>query len=149
MISLVSPMTYPELPEPLTRRDQWVLWRCVRRGGKSTKVPYQTNGKTAKTDDSQTWNAFDVVLGAWSKASARYQGIGFVFADSDEFAGIDLDNCIDDQGRLKDWVRPVIEQFRDTYSEISPSARGIKIWAVARLNGVGRRVVHIRRRPSP
>ena len=32
--------TMPELPDDLTERDQWVLWRLETRNGKPTKVPY-------------------------------------------------------------------------------------------------------------
>jgi predicted P-loop ATPase len=79
-------------------------------------------------------------MGAWAKAPTGYQGIGFVFADSDPFAGIDLDNCIDQSGSFKPWTQPIIARFANTYAEISPSGCGIKIWVKARLEGSGHRV---------
>jgi predicted P-loop ATPase len=126
------------LPSDLTERDQWVLWRKETRNGKPTKVPYQANGARAKSDDARTWNTFQAVLSAWTRKPTRYAGIGFVFADSDPFAGIDLDNCMEG-GVLKPWAAPIIERFPDSYVEISPSGCGVKIWVKARLEGSGRR----------
>lgn len=129
----------PILPDDLTEWDQWVLWRLETRDGKPTKVPYQVTGERAKSDDPATWGSFETVCAAWTAAAARYQGIGFVFGEHDPFAGIDLDDCLDDAGELKAWARSIIERFADTYMEISPSGRGVKIWARARLEGRGRR----------
>jgi putative DNA primase/helicase len=121
---------------------QWVLWRYETRNGKPTKVPYQANGKRAKSDDSRTWSAIDEVAHAWAKSKARYQGIGFVFTETDPFAGIDLDACIDKTGAVKPWARPILEPFADTYQEVSPSGRGVKVWVKASLDGPGRRSPH-------
>jgi P4 family phage/plasmid primase-like protien len=129
----------PKLPQALIARVQWVLWRYETRKGKPTKVPYQVNGGRAKCNDPATWSAFDAVIAAWTKNPKRYDGIGFVFAASDSFVGIDLDNCIDQAGNIKPWAQLIIEQFANTYMEISPSGRGLKIWAKARLDGPGRR----------
>src|ERR1039458_1537093 len=90
-------ISIPKLPYILTQRPQWVLWRSETRNAKVTKVPYAVDGKRAKSDNPQTWNTFGAVAGAWSKDPQRYQGIGFVFAAADPFAGIDLDDCLTDQ----------------------------------------------------
>ncbi len=132
----------PRLPSDLTERDQWVLWRYQTRNGKRTKVPYEVNGKPAKSDDPQTWNTFQAVTAAWTKAPERYQGIGFMFANADPFAGIDFDDCMDQGGALKPWAGPIIRRFADTYMEISPSGRGVKVWVKARLEGPGHRAAY-------
>ena len=56
-----------------------------------------------------------------------------MFSPDDPFAGIDLDDCLDDAGNPKPWARTVLERFADTYMEISPSGCGIKIWCKATL----------------
>ncbi len=142
MTAPVPAFALPNLPDDLTERDQWVLWRLEMRDGKPTKVPYQANGNRAKSDDPETWNTFEAVAAAWMKAAARYQGIGFVFSAADPFAGIDFDDCIDQGGALKPWVRPMIECFADSYAEISPSGHGAKLWVKARLDGPGRRAAY-------
>ena len=48
----------------------------------------------------------------------RYAGLGFVFSTEDAFAGIDLDDSLDEHGDLKDWARGIVERFSDTYMEI-------------------------------
>jgi len=114
----------PKLPDALCSRVQWVLWRFEMRDDRPTKVPFQVNERKAKTDDPRTWNSFETVTDVLGEVPGRYEGVGFVFSDADPFAGIDLDNCIDDKGAIKSWARPIIEQFHDTYAEISPSAKG-------------------------
>jgi hypothetical protein len=42
--------------------------------------------------------------------------------------GIDLDQVLDGDGKVKAWGRGIVEKFFDTYMEISPSGSGIKIW---------------------
>ena len=62
-----------------------------------------------------------------------YSGLGFVFASDDPLCGIDLDDCLDAEGNLKPWAAGIVERFSDTYMEISPSSRGLKIWTRAAL----------------
>jgi len=40
---------------------------------------------------------------------------------------------------LKDWARPLLEPFKGTYMEISPSGNGVKIWCKAKLPGAGKK----------
>jgi len=126
------------VPDSLVELDQWIVWRSEKRdGGKPTKVPYQINGSLASSTDSKTWCSSDEALKAWQQHPSRWSGIGFVFSATDPFVGIDLDQCLDTDGRLKPWVQPIMERFFDSYAEISPSGRGIKIWAKGRLPGGG------------
>ncbi|MGO9261735.1 MAG: phage/plasmid primase, P4 family [Bryobacteraceae bacterium] len=129
------------VPDALRALPQWVVWRYEQRDGegKPTKVPYQVSGKLAKSNEPRTWNSFEAVSGAWTRAPQRYAGIGFVFSEDDPFAGIDFDDCLGSDGKLKSWARDLLEPFSDTYMEISPSGRGVKVWAQARLDGKGHR----------
>jgi Primase C terminal 1 (PriCT-1) len=117
------------VPDDLTERDQWVLWRYVERVGKPTKVPYQQNGRPADISNPHTWATFDEALNAWHRHKDRYAGLGYVFSNEDSFAGIDLDNSLDEHGDVKSWARGIVERFSDTYMEVSPSGQGLKIWA--------------------
>jgi Primase C terminal 1 (PriCT-1) len=117
------------VPDDLSERDQWVLWRYEGRNGKKTKVPYQPGRRHASSTDSATWAGFDAVISEWRRAPNWYVGPGFVFSAQDPFCGIDLDNCLDAEGNLKSWARGIVERFSQTYMEISPSGRGLKIWA--------------------
>jgi hypothetical protein len=113
------------VPDDLTERDQWVLWRYESRQDKYTKVPYQTNDST----NPATWSTFEEALNAWHRYRERYTGLGFVFSGKDSLVGIDLDDSLDEQGDVKQWARGIIERFGDTYMETSPSRQGLKIWA--------------------
>jgi primase-polymerase (primpol)-like protein len=84
-------------------------------------------GRRASVADSRDWAPFEVALNQWWRYPGGYSGLGFVFSKSDPFAGIDLDDSLD-AGEPKQWARGMIERFSDTYTEISPSGRGLKIW---------------------
>jgi len=114
------------IPQAMRERNQWVLWRNFVRNDRPTKVPYQTNGTTAETDDSKTWTTFDDVWRRYQKGG--FAGIGFVFAEDDPFCGIDLDGCRDPQtGAIADWAQTIMDTFA-TYAEVSPSESGIKLF---------------------
>ncbi len=127
------------VPDSLVELDQFIVWQYEQRdGGKPTKVPYQVNGSRASSTDPKTWCSFDEALKTWQRDDpTRWSGIGFVFSATDPFFGIDLDHCLDADGRLKSWAQPIMERFSDSYAEISPSGSGIKIWAKGKLPGGG------------
>lgn len=113
-----------KIPQELLSRKQWVLWRNVTRGDQVTKLPFQPNGKSAKSNDPATWNHFETVM----LAPDGYDGPGFVFSADDPYVGIDLDGCRDPEtGQFADWAREIILKF-DSYSEVSPSRTGVKIF---------------------
>jgi hypothetical protein len=117
------------VPDDLSERDQWVLWRYEERNGKRTKVPYQLGRRYASSTDSRTWTSFEAVTNERRRSPNWYAGLGFVFSPDDPFCGIDLDASLDAEGNVKPWARGIVERFSDTYMEISPSGRGLKIWA--------------------
>lgn len=123
----------PSSPEPavaaipvvLRERDQWVVWRYEKRAGRRTKIPYDPRtGGNASAADPRTWTAFD---GAWKtfQQTRRYDGLAYVFSADDPFCGFDLDDCLDANGQLL-WGADLLEQL-DSYCEISPSGRGLKL----------------------
>jgi hypothetical protein len=68
-------------------------------------------------------------MAVWRRQPNSYAGLGFVLSPADQFCGIDLDDALDAEGVLKPWAFGIVERFSDTYMEISPSGRGLKIWA--------------------
>jgi len=113
------------IPDDLGELDHWVLWRRERE----TKVPYGIDGRRASSTDYKTWATCEDVLEVWRRHPSRWAGIGFVFTNSDPFVGIDLDNCLESDSMVKPWARGIVERFANTYCEVSPSGRGLKIWA--------------------
>ena len=127
----IQPYTLPviteKLPARLRERDQWVAYRMEMRSGRSTKVPINvhTHGM-AKTNAPDTWAPFEKVRKAYE--SGAYPGPGFVFSAKDPFFFIDLDDCRDPEtGRIDPQAEAIIEQFIDTYVEVSTSGTGIRI----------------------
>jgi Protein of unknown function (DUF3987)/Primase C terminal 1 (PriCT-1) len=132
------PLLPDAVPDDLKERDQFVCWRNESREKKRTKVPRQTNGQTASSTDPTTWGPFDEACEAYQRNPDLFDGVGFVFTADDPFVGIDLDNCLDENDAVKPWAREIVEQFWDTYMEISPSGKGLKIFAKGELPGKGK-----------
>lgn len=118
-------------PEELKAYPQWVLWRSVARpGGEFTKLPYSAVGSNlASSSDSATWSTFEIAAEA---AKRLVTGVGFVLTENDPYAFIDLDDPFN--GKIpKDQLQAVIEmqtkivQSFDSYSELSPSQKGLHI----------------------
>lgn len=125
------------VPAALRERPQWVCWKYITRGGKQTKCPVNPRGGgRADSTDPSTWASFDEAVAAW-RGSDRYAGIGFVFAADDPFTGIDLDGCIDESGNVVPSAREIIDSL-SSYTEVSPSGRGVKVFIAARKpDGLG------------
>jgi hypothetical protein len=83
----------PNVLRPLIELRQWVNWRWEwgkrKKDGtrKRTKVPYQPNGRKARTNDPATWSTFEAVVAA----SRKFDGIGVVVQG---FGAFDIDDCI-------------------------------------------------------
>ena len=126
---------FPRVPAELKARRQWVCWRAETRDGKPTKIPYQTikrKGEYLKAQSNQadTWTDYQTVCDHLD----NFSGIGFVFSSDDPYCGIDLDHCLDAQGKLKDWAKPIVDRIKGVgYGERSPSGNGIKFWTRATL----------------
>ena len=119
------------IPAGLTDLDRWVNWDFRRRGGnpKWTKVPQLPNGLPASIADPETWHDFDTVVAA---ATENSRGIGFVFT-GDGIVGGDIDDCRDPAtGQMQPWAVRLIELL-NTYTEISPSSTGVKMFVRGRL----------------
>jgi putative DNA primase/helicase len=116
------------IPACLRERAQWVVWRYVERGGKPTKCPLDAkSGAMADSTKATTWSSFEQAIEVF-ETDQRNEGIGFVFAADDPYCGIDLDDCVNPStGELKPWGQEFIELL-DSYSEISPSGTGVKVF---------------------
>src|SRR6266536_2924028 len=121
------------IPAELVGLRQWVRWKYAtdESSSKTTKKPLCLNGTLASSTDPKTWKTFEQVSKAGG--NGHFDGVGFVFTEADDYAGIDLDECLNEDGSVKDWAKPILARFSGTYAEISPSGRGIKIWCRGKL----------------
>src|SRR5215217_2605652 len=121
--SLILPVTAENIPEQLKARPQWVVWKAV--GDKPDKAPYSPRtGRSASSTDLLTWSTFQEALEAYE--NGEYAGIGFVFSSADPYTGIDLDNCVDENGEIAGWALEIVRYF-DSYTELSATATGLHI----------------------
>ena len=122
-------------PKELRERRQWLNWT----DDNGNKIPKQVNGQYGKSNDSKTWATYQSV----KRVAGKFSGIAFVISDEDDFCGIDLDNCLDENGKMLDWAIPFIAKFSPVgYGEVSPSGRGIK-FLVRGKKQEGSRCVHV------
>lgn len=115
------------LPAEMTSRRRW-----VRRT--EDKRPVQTDGRPASVTDPATWAHHRPA------ADSRHgAGLGYVLAEGDGIVCIDLDHCLSPDGELADWAAEILDHCPATYTEISPSGRGLHVWGRGRV-GRGRRI---------
>ena len=120
------------IPEELQEWDQWVGWSWKWIGGRWTKVPYHLEtGHSASSTDPATWSSY--------AATEGQEKIGFVFTENDPYCGIDLDDCVDPKtGEISEEARLIVGRFA-SYTEMSPSGTGVKIFVKARVPGPRRK----------
>lgn len=101
---------------------------CPDCDEKTTKRPIDSStGQFAKTTDSETWGTFDEASEFARETDAH--GVGFVFSEDDQIAGVDLDDCRDpDTGEVDDWALRVIRKLA-SFAEVSPSGTGAHVYA--------------------
>lgn len=131
---------FDAIPFELRERRQWLVWRYQQRDGasKPTKVPYQSSGAAspyypASVVEPSHWATFEEATQTYFaslQSQAPFDGIGFVFTDDDDFAGIDLDQT-DDATMLERQMR-VANHFQ-SYAERSPSGTGLHIIVKGRV----------------
>ncbi len=134
MTNAPSDLRVEQIPVSLRSTSQWVTWRYITRDGKQTKAPVSPHdGSLADSTSSKTWGTFDEAI-AVCKKDTSLAGIGFVFTADDPYCGIDLDNSIDANGEIRPWALDLLAKL-DSYAEISPSRRGLKIFIKANKPG--------------
>jgi len=135
-------MDEKNIPQELKDCPQWVVWRWKKRDGKRTKPPFDPKtGRFAKSDDPTNWGTFQEALKTYG--AGGYTGLGFVFSEGDPYCGIDLDKCRNPtSGKIEPWALKIIRAF-DSYTEVSPSRTGLKIFIKGRLPSGGIKTKHV------
>jgi putative DNA primase/helicase len=111
------------IPESLKAMTNWCVWKREQRKDRTTKVPYQTNGKRASSTHRETWTSFDDVTKLLA-IDDRYAGYGFML--SDDIVFVDVDHCIND-GIMDERGADILSAFPLSYAEISQSGQGLHI----------------------
>ena len=117
---------YKNIPEELKQLPQWVCHR--------NKIPFNPVTRVAaKAGQPDTWARFDDAI----KAVVSYDGIGFEF-NNNGIVGIDLDKVIAADGVITAEAVEIVEMM-DSYTEVSPSGRGLHIFVKGDIPVDGRK----------
>lgn len=135
-------MNYDAIPGELMAVNNWVCWKAIPDSQSHSgirKIPINPiTGGQAMSNNPQTWSDFITA----SNAARNYDGIGFMFSNSDYF-GVDLDDCRDmidsylsgsDEGVVAEFINSL-----RTYAEYSQSGNGIHLICRGSLPPGGRR----------
>ena len=127
------------IPESLKALPNWVDWELKLEDGKEKKVPLNAKtGRFASSTNPSTWSTFDQALNRYEKFKSHgVDGLGFMFSEDDQIAGIDLDDCRNPEtGELNAFARDILKRM-NSYTEISPSGEGVHIYVEGKLPGKG------------
>ena len=132
-------MSLPKELNEIKELKQWVGFRFTKvktetsKKEKQGKMPINPmTGKGAKANDPSTWGTYDEAV----KSVERFHldGIGFEFASG--YFGIDLDDVIDEKGNITSVGSDIVDVV-DSYTEFSPSGRGLHILCKTSLDSIG------------
>ena len=123
----------PRALAPLLERPQWAVWRWTQRpDGTWQKPPFMATqpDRHASTSDPSTWSNYETALAAVQTRQA--DGISYILTEADPFAAIDLDYCrCLETYSIDIWAQLFLERGRNSYTEVTPSGTGCRIWGLA------------------
>ena len=124
---------FEAIPDLLVNRDRWILWKYEWNGEKWDKVPiHPERGHKHDPTDPEIWVSFGDIQSAY-RGDIAADGVGFVFDQSDQIVGVDLDNCRNPtSGNTEEWAEDILSGL-DSWSEVSPSGTGYHVFVVATL----------------
>jgi putative DNA primase/helicase len=132
------PVLFDSIPDELRRGKRFVGWRGEIRKDqpKPAKMPYSPDApKGASSASTAHWVTFDQAVKY--AGVAMLDGIMRAFVHEDGLVGIDLDGIRNPEtGELDPMAAERIKRL-DTYTEISPSGTGVKMWAYGTLPRFG------------
>ena len=133
-----NPHPFDCIPPELTRLPRWVVWKAEKPkpDGKFSKVPiHPTKGHKINGNDTQHHMPFDRALEIFQ--SGRGSGIGIALTDEPAtmvagaplwLVALDFDNCANGAPEAQAvWLK-----LGKPYREVSPSGKGIRMFALSR-----------------
>jgi putative DNA primase/helicase len=125
------------IPEEL-KSESFMLWRYEERDGRMTKPPLNPHtGFRGDVTDPIQWADYETALSAHQSGRYRSNGISVLVHPDSGLVGLDLDHCIVD-GKFSEEAQEIVDGVC-SYSEISPSGEGVRIFLYGKLPDKGRR----------
>ena len=123
-----------QLPEVLTSKCNWLLWRLVQNSDdkKPRKVPFYVDGSPrqgAQGTSEDRGRLANYELAREALLVGKYDGLGYAVMPGDGIVALDFDNCVTD-GEIEPRIAALVA---DTYAEFSPSGRGIRAFMLGDL----------------
>lgn len=134
---------YYNLPDGLHLFKNWVHWRLEEINGRWTKVPYMASTTSlvrASSTNPETWATLrEAIFGFSLRPHDRETfGLGFVLTRGTGLVCIDLDDpdklaTPELRAKAKQAHADILNEFKATYIEKSPSGKGFHIWFAGTL----------------
>ena len=118
----------------LKYEKRWVGWRYILKNNKMRKRPIGEGGYFIDITRHNNLITYDETI-----SLEQLDGIGIVLGDLNNgyyLCGIDLDSCLDLDGMPAVFAYDVLKQFPQSYSEISPSGTGVKLFFLVRAEDI-------------
>ena len=128
---------------PKVLRDgKFCAWRAQpgSREGKFDKIPHAISPPYHRisTKDPSQWGSFGAAIQTLANGEG-FSGLGRL-VEQDGIISIDLDNCVDTETLgieapiIDDWAKGIVEAL-DTYTELSPSGKGLRLFGFGEMPG--------------
>jgi primase-polymerase (primpol)-like protein len=132
------PVLLDNIPIELCRHQQFGVWRFEEFIDQETgevfwdKIPISARtGRRASSTNPQTWASFDVAARAYERGG--YDGLAYFLHRDAGIVGLDLDKCrVAATGVIERWAKHIVDKLR-TYTELSPSGRGLRSFVLGKL----------------
>ncbi|QGY40914.1 DUF3987 domain-containing protein [Pseudodesulfovibrio cashew] len=129
-IDCISP-DFGSIPEELKNADAWIVWKAKLNGEKLGKIPYSPlTGR--RVDATVPASGCSFVEASKAYRNGKYAGLGIVMGVVQNLVGIDLDNCVSANGVIEPWAQEIVDSLA-TYTEISPSGKGLRLFGYGKL----------------
>lgn len=125
------------IPALLRRIDRWVMWKAgaPKSTGKFDKVPVNNQGRMVNGLAAENWLTFEDAYAGF--CAGKCDGVGYVLdgspldygADRLYPVALDFDNCEASQTEYRKlWLK-----LGKPYVEVSPSGKGLRMFALSRV----------------
>lgn len=132
-VKTLFPVKPEKIPHELTQLPQWIGYQLApKTNGKTDKIPKNPHtGGNASVTAPATWSDFLTALD-FAYCSEDADGVAIVLSGQDNLVVVDIDDCVLPDGSLKPAAQEIVAEL-NSYSEISPSGRGVHLFAFGKL----------------
>jgi putative DNA primase/helicase len=131
------------IPAELRAVSRWVNWRYRFESPKWKKPTCNAKGRYTDAHNASTWLSFKAAMRNVQNVHSGGGGVSIGFAlghqGHDDLVGVDFDDCLDDQGEI---INPDVARWVgdiDSYTERTPSGRGLRVWVKGKIPVDGKR----------